>query len=100
MMLGSGMINSDAIVLDAKNNTFVGPNGFFKLVVDQFDGKEIKAWHIEDAKGNKSRNLILAGPVSTLDAVIGNVDRFAFPDHISNLKITKPEFVNSLLMNK
>ena len=36
---------------------FVGPNGYFKIVIDDFDGTRINAWHFEDADGNKSVNL-------------------------------------------
>ena len=36
---------------------FVGPNKHFSIVVDEFDGKIVKAWHIENSKGEKSPNL-------------------------------------------
>ena len=44
------------MVLDSANNVFVGPNGYFKIVIDDFDGTRINAWHFEDADGNKSVN--------------------------------------------
>ena len=49
--------NKDAIVLDAKNNTFTGPEGYFKVVIDEFDGTTVKAWHMEDKEGNKTPDL-------------------------------------------
>ncbi|MFR0874845.1 MAG: hypothetical protein ACLSHC_09790 [Bilophila wadsworthia] len=36
---------------------FVGPNKHFSIVIDEFDGKIVKAWHIENSKGEKSSNL-------------------------------------------
>ena len=39
------------------NNVFVGPNKHFSIVIDEFDGKIVKAWHIENSKGRKSPNL-------------------------------------------
>ena len=36
---------------------FAGPENYFKIVIDDFDGKTVKAWHFEDADGNKSPNL-------------------------------------------
>ena len=33
---------------------FVGPNKHFSIVIDEFDGKIVKAWHIENSKGEKS----------------------------------------------
>ena len=36
---------------------FVGPNKHFSIVIDEFDGKIVKAWHIENSKGEKSPNL-------------------------------------------
>ena len=49
--------NKDQITLDSANNVFVGPNGYFKIVIDKFDGTKVSAWHIEDSKGNKTGNL-------------------------------------------
>lgn len=57
-MFIEGMLENDKqIVLDAANNVFVGPNGYFKIVIDKFDGKTIQAWHVEDAQGNSTGNL-------------------------------------------
>ena len=36
---------------------FAGPENYFRIVIDSFDGKQVKAWHFEDADGNKSPNL-------------------------------------------
>lgn len=49
--------NKDEIVLDATNNVFVGPDEYFKVVIDEFDGQVVKAWHVEDVNGNKTPNL-------------------------------------------
>ena len=50
--------NKEPIVLDGgANNVFVGPNKHFSIVIDEFDGKTVNAWHFEDADGNKSPNL-------------------------------------------
>lgn len=43
--------------MDSASNVFAGPEGYFKVVIDDFDGNRIKAWHFEDAEGNKSPNL-------------------------------------------
>ena len=44
--------NKEPIVLDGgANNVFVGPNKHFSIVIDEFDGKIVKAWHIENSKG-------------------------------------------------
>ena len=39
--------NAEKIVLDAKNNKYTGPEGQFTIVIDDFDGKAVQAWHIE-----------------------------------------------------
>jgi hypothetical protein len=49
--------NKEMIVLDGANNVFVGPDDYFKIVIDDFDGKSIKAWHLEDSTGHKTGNL-------------------------------------------
>ncbi len=36
---------------------FAGPENYFRIVIDDFDGKTVNAWHFEDADGNKSPNL-------------------------------------------
>ena len=44
---------------------FVGPNKHFSIVIDEFDGKIVKAWHIENSKGEKSPNLATRAGGST-----------------------------------
>jgi hypothetical protein len=62
--------NAEPIILDEKNNTFVGPNGYFKIVVEDFDGEKINAWHIEDRHGMKTANLA-EYPRKNLDVMVG-----------------------------
>lgn len=62
--------NDKPIVLDAKNNVAVGPNGYFKIVLDDFDGTTVKAWHIETAKA-KTDNLAGRAKGKHIDAVVG-----------------------------
>jgi hypothetical protein len=62
--------NEKPIVLDEKNNTFLGPKGYFKIVVDDFDGEKINAWHIEDSAGTKTPNLA-EYPRNNLDVMAG-----------------------------
>ncbi len=49
--------NIEPVMLDAIDNVFVGPNRFFQIAIDEFDGDSIQAWHIEDSEGNVSENL-------------------------------------------
>jgi hypothetical protein len=49
--------NREPIVLDSTNNVFVGPNEYFKIVIDDFDEASVKAWHLEDSRGNATSNL-------------------------------------------
>jgi len=62
--------NRDPIVLDGENNTFIGPEGYFKIVIDDFDGEAINAWHIEDRTGMKTPNLA-EYPRNNLDVMVG-----------------------------
>ena len=62
--------NGKPIILDEKNNTYTGPNGYFKIVVDDFDGEKINAWHIEDRTGMKTANLA-EYPRKNLDGMVG-----------------------------
>jgi hypothetical protein len=50
--------NKEAIVLDSTDNVFVGPNEYFKIVIDEFDGEAVQAWHLEDSLGNVTDNLV------------------------------------------
>lgn len=54
---------------------FVGPNEHFKIVIDEFDGKNIKAWHVESAKGEKTPNLAGRSKGKHVDLVIGTACR-------------------------
>lgn len=69
-MIESLLENKEEIVLDAANNVFVGPENYFKIVIDSFDGKTIKAWHVEGPKGEKSSNLAAFSKGQHLDALI------------------------------
>jgi hypothetical protein len=62
--------NAEPIVLDETNRTFIGPNGYFKIVVDDFDGEKINAWHIEDKTGMRTPNLA-EYPRNNLDVMAG-----------------------------
>lgn len=68
--------NNDEIILDGDaNNVFVGPNGYFKIVIDDFDGETVKAWHLEDADGNRSPNLATRSQGQHIDLVLGTANR-------------------------
>lgn len=62
--------NAKPIVLDEKNNVLMGPDGYFKIVVDDFDGEKINDWHIEDRTGMKTPNLA-EYPRNNLDVMAG-----------------------------
>lgn len=90
------------MVLDSANNVFVGPNGYFKVVIDDFDGTTIKAWHFEDADGNKSVNL---APLSTgghidllANIACSTVGSFATRDIIK--KMESEQAAQGLVMKK
>lgn len=67
--------NADEIILDSTNNVFVGPNGYFKIVIDQFDGTMVKAWHVEDSKGNKTANLADRAQGKHIDVMVNGGNR-------------------------
>ncbi|MEG2172990.1 MAG: transcription factor [Desulfovibrionaceae bacterium] len=68
--------NAKEIVLDGEaNKVFVGPNKQFSIVIDEFDGKQVKAWHIETAGGKKSPNLATRADGKHIDLVIGKACR-------------------------
>ena len=46
--------NSEPIVLDADHPVYEGPEGYFKIVIDDFDGEAINAWHIETVYKDKT----------------------------------------------
>ena len=105
MMSGLGMENAEDIILDAKNNTYDGPRALFKIVVDEFDGKTISSWHVEDKYGEKSRNLGSA-KCKSLDAIVGKVGAFLggkvsvhiYKKAIAKLKWKKLISVNNLIL--
>ena len=67
--------NKEPIVLDGgANNVFVGPHGQFKIVIDEFDGTTVKAWHVETAKA-KTANLATRAGGKNIDLVIGKACR-------------------------
>lgn len=78
--------NDKEIILDNTNNVFVGPDGYFKIVVDEFDGKVINSWYVEDAKGNKTMNLAGRSKGKHLDLLLNNSCRTVthFVSRISN----------------
>lgn len=81
--------NKDEIVLDATNNVFVGPDKFFKVVIDEFDGQVVKAWHVEDIKGNKTPNLADRAKGKNIDLMVNvnnrTVDHFVSRYHVELL---------------
>ncbi len=70
--------NPDPIILDMDNPVYEGPKGkdgkpLFKLVVDDFDGEMIHAWHIETEfkkKTHQTENLAFR-PRKNLDVLLG-----------------------------
>ncbi|CDX04456.1 hypothetical protein DesLBE_2225 [Desulfitobacterium sp. LBE] len=67
--------NKDEIVLDATNNVFVGPDEYFKVVIDEFDGQVVKAWHVEDVNGNKTPNLAERAQGKNIDLMLNVKNR-------------------------
>lgn len=67
--------NADEIILDSTNNVFVGPDKYFKIVIDEFDGTTVKAWHIEDSKGNKTPNLADRAQGKHIDVMVNGSNR-------------------------
>ena len=45
------------------------------IVIDEFDGKIVKAWHIENSKGEKSPNLATRSGGKHIDLVVGKACR-------------------------
>lgn len=75
-MFIEGMLENDQpIVLDAANNVFVGPNGYFKLVIDKIDNDKVLAWHVEDAAGNSTGNLAARAKGKNVDLLINKNNR-------------------------
>jgi len=70
--------NPEPIVLDAENPTYTGPNGYFKIVIDDFDGEKIQAWHMEDRTGWKTPNLaeLARNNIDVMVGVNGTTEHF------------------------
>ncbi|RLB13138.1 MAG: hypothetical protein DRG82_16240, partial [Deltaproteobacteria bacterium] len=70
--------NPEAIILDKNNPMYEGPKGkdgkpLFRIVIDDFDGEMIHAWHVEtDYKGRieKTDNLAFR-PRNNIDVLVG-----------------------------
>ena len=67
--------NREPIELDSANNVFVGPNQYFRIVIDRFDGKSIQAWHFEDPKGNRTGNLAGSSKGRNIDLLVSRNNR-------------------------
>lgn len=70
--------NKESIILDAENPVYTGVGGYFKIVIDDFDGESINAWHIEDRLGKKTSNLAeyRRNNVDVMVGVNGTVESF------------------------
>ncbi|MEJ2108512.1 MAG: hypothetical protein P8Z37_01085 [Acidobacteriota bacterium] len=72
------MDNPDPIILDKENPVYDGPIGkngkpLFRIVIDNFDGEIIHAWHIESGEGEdfvQTDNLAFR-PRKNLDVLLG-----------------------------
>lgn len=65
------MENKETIILDSTNNVFVGPDGYFKIVIEEFDGETIKSWYVEDVEGNRTENLAKRAEGKHIDLLLG-----------------------------
>jgi len=50
--------NKDPIILDEDNPVFNGPEEYFQIVIDDFDGEAINEWHIETTRKNKKGKMV------------------------------------------
>jgi hypothetical protein len=74
-MLNEVMLeNRETIELDATDNRFSGPEGYFSIVIDDFDGEVVQAWHFEDATGETTDNLVW-GDGSHIDLLVSRSNR-------------------------
>lgn len=104
MMTGLAIENAETITLDAKSNSYDGPRNLFRIVVDEFDGTAIRAWHIEDRYGEKSGNLGDEGCTS-LDTIVGEVGLYlggrvmtnVYGQALRNLRWTNPGQVQKVI---
>ncbi|GAA4332376.1 hypothetical protein GCM10023144_22230 [Pigmentiphaga soli] len=66
---GFMLVNKSEVRLKP-GESFTGPEGYFKIVVDAIDGDKVTGWHVEDRGGARSINL--GGPeVANVDLVLG-----------------------------
>lgn len=61
--------NKEAITIPSGGSA-TGPEGYFKIAVDNIQNDEVVAWHVEDRQGNRSVNLGGAG-IKNIDLVLG-----------------------------
>lgn len=66
------MENTETIILDSTNNVFVGPDGYFKVVIEDFDGETVKSWYVEDVNGNRTENLAKRANGKHIDLLLGS----------------------------
>ena len=62
--------NEEPIILDQDNPVFEGLEGYFKVVIDDFDGEAINAWHLEDRFERRTPNLA-EYPRNNVDLIVG-----------------------------
>lgn len=67
--------NDEEIILDDANNVFVGPNEYFQIVLEDFDGETINEWYVEDAQGNRTQNLAERAEGKHIDLLLGTGNR-------------------------
>ncbi len=67
--------NKETIILDSTNNVFVGPNEYFKIVIEEFDGETIQSWYVEDAEGNRTENLAPRAKGKHIDLLLNENNR-------------------------
>jgi hypothetical protein len=84
--------NNEPVVLDADHPVYEGPKGYFKIVIDDFDGEAINSWHIETiykGKTQKTPNLaefkrnnidVMVGANGTIEGFLREtvLDRLAY----------------------
>jgi hypothetical protein len=66
--------NRESIILDVDNPEFEGPGGYFKIVIDDFDGEAINAWHLETKRRNKKGEWITKKTPNLSEYPRNNVD--------------------------
>lgn len=67
---GAMIVNKKPIVLSKESNTAVGPEGYFKVVLDRLENGKVLKWHVEDKGGNRS--VALGGKDKTnIDLILG-----------------------------